>query len=859
MHNDSQDKYSEIIESIEHKLNKVLNNSLNIIGKNINQQIFIIDYENEILIDEGIYTHNERLSQKALLKERIQNIVLSKGDNIYLHLKYAKSILGTYLVTVQYDKLDTCEIIETEYIKDIIELTIDQCSKYIDIDDTGFSIKFNNSESISPMDILDEKINDYIEYCMEEDPLDEYYKKISERQIKFCKMLLKGTKGNEINNYYTIDYLNNISKTSYESSYSKGKLVIVDKDHDLIKYFKFEDIESTDKVRKYDIINLKNKIELRKDKSARKIIEMSNENWLAISDGVDIYGMIKRSCIDYNAMITFTGNYSYEIQFKNKKSIKFKHGYPLLTQDSIDIHHIEYRIKKEFVEYNIENLKNIIKEVKKQPKGSMLIISNKSHEEARRLKYQSTLIRSKDIFSDLSIVNSISRIDGCILVDPHGCCNAIGVILDGVACHLGDSSRGARYNSAVKYIYSEINKYKEQEERHECMAIVVSEDGIIDRHEIMDLDKKSRAINYNYENSINKFNFINPSNGENIWSMEYLKEEYDEFKIVNNRTPYLLLNYIKYEGAPDPIKFINKEKTYIGFVAKMEKDDNLKKLLENSNFESALKELCSKLPLKRVYEFAILKYLLKHDNITLVKAKSEILKYIKYVDKDSVIHSFEYLNQDYYDSVQIKGKLKLVDYLDDTLSRSKEFDELLNNKEYRKYIEDVINYGIFRYEKEFKEEYYGVPFFKLYEQYQMIDAALLSNYRKTHTAFRGSGLLTNGNDYFLFIDLHKEDGMEEKINYKDKFISEGYFQWQSPNATKQESDRGKNIIFNKNRDINIHLFVRPYRELYGKSEPFIYLGKGDTVEYEGEKPITVKLKLENELPISIYREFVEKV
>ena len=33
---------------------------------------------------------------------------------------------------------------------------------------------------------------------------------------------------------------------------------------------------------------------------------------------------------------------------------------------------------------------------------------------------------------------------------------------------------------------------------------------------------------------------------------------------------------MKYDGAPDPIKFINREKTYLQFVAKVEKDDYLK-------------------------------------------------------------------------------------------------------------------------------------------------------------------------------------------------------------------------------------------------------------------------------------------
>ena len=79
----------------------------------------------------------------------------------------------------------------------------------------------------------------------------------------------------------------------------------------------------------------------------------------------------------------------------------------------------------------------------------------------------------------------------------------------------------------------------------------------------------------------------------------------------------------------------------------------------------------------------------------------------------------------------------------------------------------LSSYGIFRYEKEFKDEYYGVPHFKLYEQYQMVDAALLSNYRKIHSSFRGSGLLVKWKcNIFLFVDLHKEEDIKESINYQ---------------------------------------------------------------------------------------------
>lgn len=282
-------------------------------------------------------------------------------------------------------------------------------------------------------------------------------------------------------------------------------------------------------------------------------------------------------------------------------------------------------------------------------------------------------------------------------------------------------------------------------------------------------------------------------------------------------------------------------------------------LLMDEDFEKILKELNTSLPLKRINEFVILKYLLNHNSINIEVASNKILKYINKIDYNRVIHAFECLNHQYCDSSIIKNKVKLIEYKGNTLYRSNRFTQIINDKTYRKYIEDAVNYGIIRYEKEFKEDYYGVPFLKLYEQYKMIDIALLSNYRKIHSAFRGSGLLTNGNEYFLFIDLHKEEGIDEKINYKDKFLNQNYFQWQSPNSTRQSTDRGKNLIHNKDRKINLHLFVRKYKEVDKKAQPYIYIGKGDTVEYKGEKPITMKIKLHQEVPIKIYREFIKKV
>jgi DNA integrity scanning protein DisA with diadenylate cyclase activity len=69
------------------------------------------------------------------------------------------------------------------------------------------------------------------------------------------------------------------------------------------------------------------------------------------------------------------------------------------------------------------------------------------------------------------ITQLITSIDGAVLLDPEGYCYSIGVILDGKASGHGNGTRGARYNSAVRYVESS---------PYPCLVVVVSEDGMVD-------------------------------------------------------------------------------------------------------------------------------------------------------------------------------------------------------------------------------------------------------------------------------------------------------------------------------------------------------------------------------------------
>ncbi len=50
------------------------------------------------------------------------------------------------------------------------------------------------------------------------------------------------------------------------------------------------------------------------------------------------------------------------------------------------------------------------------------------------------------------------RAGAAVLVDLHGNCHAIGVILDGLASDKSTSARGSRYNSGVRYAYQQADR-----------------------------------------------------------------------------------------------------------------------------------------------------------------------------------------------------------------------------------------------------------------------------------------------------------------------------------------------------------------------------------------------------------------
>lgn len=74
-----------------------------------------------------------------------------------------------------------------------------------------------------------------------------------------------------------------------------------------------------------------------------------------------------------------------------------------------------------------------------------------------------------------AMLRGVSAIDGAILSDLNGQCQAIGTIVDGEFVGPGDPGRGARYNSVRNYV----QWYKNHHPDTICFAAIISEDGMI--------------------------------------------------------------------------------------------------------------------------------------------------------------------------------------------------------------------------------------------------------------------------------------------------------------------------------------------------------------------------------------------
>ena len=113
------------------------------------------------------------------------------------------------------------------------------------------------------------------------------------------------------------------------------------------------------------------------------------------------------------------------------------------------------------------------------------------------------------------------------------------------------------------------------------------------------------------------------------------------------------------------------------------------------------------------------------------------------------------------------------------------------------------------------------------------------------------GFVNTGSKVFLLVTLDKDD-LNQEYGYEDHFLKPNLFHWQSQNRTKQDSKHGRMIRDHISKQIDIHLFIRKRKKLDGKAAPFTYCSPVHFQSCQGEKPISVKWKLSESVPPTMW-------
>lgn len=255
--------------------------------------------------------------------------------------------------------------------------------------------------------------------------------------------------------------LNTISSLRYEGAEGVGKLLLARRHHPNLE----------------EVFALTCPTALTDYRAVRKLLEMTTPEVSLLSDGENVYALGRQvGHYDPNRedlfVINFVNHYAWEFQHDGKVLMRTHYGQPSLPRPRLNRTRFRKDLKRLFHLHDpakIERLWEVVLEASRQQHGTLLVITTEALAEADRLKLQCTLIEPVPLTP--LITRLITAIDGAVLLDPDSYCYSIGVILDGKASGHGTSTRGARYNSAIRYV--EASPYP-------CLAVVVSEDGMVD-------------------------------------------------------------------------------------------------------------------------------------------------------------------------------------------------------------------------------------------------------------------------------------------------------------------------------------------------------------------------------------------
>lgn len=341
----------------------------------------------------------------------------------------------------------------------------------------------------------------------------------------------------------------------------------------------------------------------------------------------------------------------------------------------------------------------------------------------------------------------------------------------------------------------------------------------------------------------------------NFSDIKLIKENYTNLKNKLGRIP-ALKDFDDY-GEMDVIRIFDNNSlgSYYKFLVKYEKDYKIRLSQEEEKIvEFISKKLANG---KRIQELQLLKRTLLYAN-GLSKCglftglSQDLLTYGKSISKEQQENIINVMTNEFPAGSGKKtySQCVFIENEGNDYKPTKTFLEMLSDRDFYNVIKELVDFGVSRYERDYKQSY-DVTDFVLYQKYTYEDVCRLLNWEQNEVPLNIGGYKYDKKTktFPVFINYDKSDDISDTTKYEDHFVP-GFRNRLiaiSKSGRSLQSEDVQNFLKAKERGIRVELFVRKNKD-DKISKEFYYLGhmtaSGNTKEFT--MPNTQKTAVEIE-------------
>lgn len=309
----------------------------------------------------------------------------------------------------------------------------------------------------------------------------------------------------------------------------------------------------------------------------------------------------------------------------------------------------------------------------------------------------------------------------------------------------------------------------------------------------------------------------------NFSQIKMIKESYMKLKEKLGRIPRLK-EFDLYGGIDVQLIFQNKSlRCYHSFLDKYDKDYSVSFTdLEVKYLQFISSKLSSG---KRIEELETIKL--------IIEKKSNLLEYLKQLLHDQydiqlpevTIETIQNILTQNFMTGSSKKTFEDAVFLDDHFESSSQFIKLLEHKEFKEQVLEVVDYAIDKYNREYSNRYKDTDFC-LYCKYTYEDVCRLLNWEQSLVPLNIGGYFydQHTNTLPVFINYEKDENVVQSQQYADHFIDSQNLVAMSKNNNTLSSPGMEKFVKAKENNTHIYLFVRKNKDDAGSKE-FYYLGE----------------------------------